>query len=63
MDSKSRRLIDVGPWLPAMRRRARDMVIMQELEALEQSLRGKNLERVKLLRRLISDGGGGSQST
>jgi len=56
-------LIDVGPWLPAMRRRARDMVIMQELEALEQSLRGKNLERVKLLRRLISGGGGGSQST
>ncbi len=54
MDTKSpKRLIDVGPWLPAMRRRARDMVIMQELQALRQTLRGEKRKRVELLENLV----------
>ena len=36
-----------------MRRRARDMVIMQELQALRQTLRGENRKRVEALEDLI----------
>ena len=45
----SEKIIDVGPYMPAMRRRSRDLLIMQNLEALQRSLEGEDRERVTLL--------------
>ena len=48
-------IIDVRLYWAQIREVSREMVIKQELQALEQSLRGKNLERVKLLQSLIRE--------
>ena len=40
-------LIDVGPWLPALRRKSRKLVVLQELEEMVSRAEGKD-ERVRL---------------
>lgn len=52
------KLVNVGPWLPGIRRRARLLVLAQELEALERELRSSRVKksvvrRVRELRGLI----------
>jgi len=54
------KLVDVGPWMDAIRRRVRLVLISQELEKLEQELESSEteestLERVRVLRRLLRE--------
>ena len=48
-------VIDVRPYWRQIRQVSREMVIRQELQALEESSQGKTLERVKLLQSLIRE--------
>ena len=49
-------LLDVRPYMPAIRRRARLMVTLQQLDELRRGVEGKNLERVDLIESLVRDG-------
>lgn len=54
------KLINVGPWMDAIRRRVRLVLISQELEKLEQELESSEiekstLERVRVLKRLLRE--------
>ena len=40
-------LIDVGPWMPALRRKSRKLVVLQELEVMVLRVEDEN-ERVRL---------------
>lgn len=40
-------LINVGPWMPALRRKSREVVILQELEAMMLRVEGED-ERIRL---------------
>lgn len=51
-------LVNVGPWMPAIRRRARVVVIAEQLRELDEELSGgavslKSLERIRALRELV----------
>jgi len=57
---KSGSLVDVGRWMGVIRRRARLVVVAEELRALEGELAGSRverrvLERVRGLRELVRD--------
>ena len=54
------KLVNVGPWMEAIRRRVRLVLISEELEKLEQELESSGveestLERVRLLRSLMKE--------
>tara|TARA_R100001460_G_scaffold42817_1_gene79037 strand:- start:568 stop:744 length:177 start_codon:yes stop_codon:yes gene_type:complete len=54
------KLINVGPWMDAIRRRVRLVLIFEELEKLEQELESSEiekstLERVRVLKRLLRE--------
>ena len=54
------KLVNVGPWMEAIRRRVRLVLISEELEKLEQELESSGveestLERVRLLRSLMQE--------
>ena len=54
------KLINVGPWMDAIRRRVRLVLIFEELEKLEEELESSavkesTLERVRVLRRLLRE--------
>ena len=54
------KLVNVGPWMEAIRRRVRLVLISEELEKLELELESLEvgesaLERVRLLRSLIQE--------
>lgn len=53
-------LVNVGPWMDAIRRRVRLVLISEELQRLEQELESSEVgestvERVRLLRSLIQE--------
>lgn len=53
-------LVNVGPWMDAIRRRVRLVLISEELQKLEQELESSEVkestvERVRLLRSLIQE--------
>lgn len=41
--------------MPAIRRRAKLMVVLQQLEELRRDMEGENLERVRLIESLVRD--------
>ena len=54
------KLINVGPWMDAIRRRVRLVLISETLEKLEEELESieveeSTLERVRLLKRLLRE--------
>ena len=54
------KLINVGPWMDAIRRRVRLVLISEELEKLEEELESSaieesTLERVRVLKRLLRE--------
>jgi len=53
-------LVDVGPWMPAIRRRARVVVIAEQLNELEEELgrmvvSPETRERVRAMRELVRE--------
>ena len=49
-------LIDVGPWLPSMRRLARKVVVLEELRRLREKVEDEeDRERLALVVELVRD--------
>ena len=49
-------LIDVGPWLPSLRRKARKLVVLEELRRLQEKLEDEeDRERLSEVEELVKE--------